>query len=106
MICGKCQCQGTPHYTYILLKLNLINQTRQKISKKNEKLLDRPLFFGEALIYAKNIIVCKKKKLKMNTATLLFYSFYYPPIRKKKSCSCSYYYKHSIGQKRKSRRKK
>jgi len=27
-------------------------------------MLDRPLFFGEALIYAKNIIVCKKKKLK------------------------------------------
>lgn len=35
-----------------------------KTENKQKKMLDRPLFFGEALIYAKNIIVCKKKKTK------------------------------------------
>lgn len=102
----KMPVPGHPTLYIHTTKVEFDKPDKTENKQKNEKLLDRPLFFGEALIYAKNIIVCKKKKLKMNTATLLFYSFYYPPIRKKKSCSCSYYYKHSIGQKRKSRRKK
>ena len=44
----------------------MINQTRQKISKKNEKLLDRPLFFGEALMYAKKYYCVQKEKKTKN----------------------------------------
>ena len=96
----KMPVPGHPTLYIHTTKVEFDKPDKTENKQKNEKLLDRPLFFGEALIYAKNIIVCKKKKkLKMNTATLLFNSFYYPPIRRKKRCCSYYYYKHSIGQK-------
>ena len=76
--------------------------------KKNEKLLDCPLFFGEALIYAKKYYcVQKEKKTTKNehcniTILLLLLA---STIRRKISRCSYYYYKHSIGQKRKAKQR-
>ena len=96
----KMPVPGHPTLYIHTTKVEFDKPDKTENKQKNEKLLDRPLFFGEALMYAKKYYcVQKEKKLKMNTATLLFYSFYYPPIRRKKRCCSYYYYKYSIGQK-------
>ena len=58
----KMPVPGHPTLYIHTTKVEFDKPDKTENKQKNEKLLDRPLFFGEALIYAKNIIVCKKKK--------------------------------------------
>ena len=60
----KMPVPGHPTLYIHTTKVEFDKPDKTENKQKNEKLLDRPLFFGEALMYAKNIIVCKKKKTK------------------------------------------
>ena len=62
----KMPVPGHPTLYIHTTKVEFDKPDKTENKQKNEKLLDRPLFFGEALIYAKNIIVCKKKKKTKN----------------------------------------
>ena len=58
----KMPVPGHPTLYIHTTKVEFDKPDKTENKQKNEKLLDRPLFFGEALLHAKNIIVCKKKK--------------------------------------------
>ena len=60
----KMPVPGHPTLYIHTTKVEFDKPDKTENKQKNEKLLDRPLFFGEALLHAKNIIVCKKKKTK------------------------------------------